>query len=74
MTYLAWHDPSTKRHAVTPFDRITRAIARYQRKYGRAPAVVLVHPGEGCEMQGIRIQPAAFVPSEYVYVGEIDAS
>jgi len=72
VTYIAWHDPSTKRHTVTPFDRITRAIARYHRKYGRAPSVALVHPGEGCEMQGIRIQPAPFVPSEYVYVGEME--
>ena len=72
MSYLGWHDPSTKQRTVSPFDRISRAIARYQRKYGRAPSVALVHPGEGCEMQGIRIQSAAFVPSEYVYVGEME--
>ena len=72
MSYLGWHDPSTKQRTVSPFDRISRAIARYQRKYGRAPSVALVHPGEGCEMQGIRIQPAPFVPSEYVYVGEME--
>ena len=72
MSYLGWHDPSTKQRTVSPFDRISRAIARYQRKYGRAPSVALVHPGEGCEMLGIRIQPAPFVPSEYVYVGEME--
>jgi len=72
MSYLGWHDPSTKQRTVSPFDRISRAIARYQRKYGRAPSVALVHPGEGCEIQGIRIQSAAFVPSEYVYVGEME--
>lgn len=72
MTYLGWHDPSTKQHAVSPFDRISRAIARYHRKYGREPSVVLVHAGEGAVIDGLRIQEAAFVPSGTVYVGEAE--
>jgi len=59
---LLWFDDDPGR-AVT--DKVARAVQRYQQKYGHAPDVCYVHPGQAPERE-LSIGPVKVLPAQAV--------
>lgn len=58
-------------------EKVKRAVAHYQRKYGHAPSVCFVHPsmlnGNGqqklLEAEGVEIRPGRAILPDHFWVG-----
>jgi hypothetical protein len=69
---LLWYDDDPER---TLIDKVSRAVNRYERKYGLAPDVCFVHPSalsdDGSEKSadGVLIAPLPTVLINHMWVG-----
>jgi hypothetical protein len=68
--YLGWYDPDKKKKAR---DKLADAVERYERKWGRRPAVALVNSVDApsaSEFPSLEVRVAAHVAPNTFFVGE----
>jgi len=65
--YLGWYDPDKKKKTST---KLAEAVERYEEKYGKSPAVVLVNPADAQEHPCIEVRVVAHVAPNTFFVGE----
>ena len=65
--YLMWQDSDRKKHARV---KIEEAAERFLEKYGRRPAVVLVHPDEQIGEVDLRVVARPTVHKGQYWVGD----
>jgi hypothetical protein len=65
--YLGWYDPDKKKKSGR---KLAEAVERYQEKYGKAPAVVLVNASDAQEYPGVEVRVVAHVAPNTFFVGE----
>lgn len=65
-TGMLWFDNST----ISLSDKVRKALAYYEKKYGRVPNVVLVHPSAGdAQIDGVTIRHYRPVLPGHIWVG-----
>ena len=70
--YLGWYDPDKKKAAGR---KLADAIARYERKWGKAPKVALMNAGDVTQLTedtGVEVRAAAHVAPNTFFVGDDD--
>ena len=70
--YLGWYDPDKKKAAGS---KLADAIARYERKWGKAPSVALMNAGDVIQLTddvGVEVRAAAHVAPNTFFVGDDD--
>jgi hypothetical protein len=65
--YLGWYDPDKKKPAAR---KLADAIARYEQKWGRKPAVALVNAADAIETDDLEIRVVPHVAPNTFFVGE----
>jgi hypothetical protein len=72
---LLWYDDDPGRSLE---DKVRRAAAHYERKYGHAPDLCFVHPGafngKARKIGGVEIRPGRSVLPHHFWVGVADAN
>ncbi len=66
---MLWYDDTAHRPLE---DKVARAAQHYERKYGQAPTLCLVHPSakNGTdEVNGVQIQAVRFVMPNCLFIG-----
>jgi hypothetical protein len=56
--YLGWYDPDKKKKSST---KLKEAVARYQEKYGKTPAVVLLNAADAQDYPGVEVRVVGHV-------------
>jgi hypothetical protein len=67
--FLMWYDNDRKKPARAKIDE---AVERFVEKYGRQPALVLVHPEEAVDEAALPVATRATVGRHQFWVGEPD--
>jgi hypothetical protein len=70
--YLGWYDPDKKKATGR---KLADAIARYERKWGKSPSVVLMNAADVLQLTddaGVDIRVAAHVAPNTFFVGDDD--
>lgn len=73
-TGLLWFDDNPN---ATLEDKVQRAAAHYECKYGQRPNLCFVHPAaldDGTTIASIRVQPRRSVPPNHFWLGVYDAN
>lgn len=65
--YLGWYDPDKKK---TSTIKLREAVERYQAKYGKSPAVVLLNAVDAQQYPGVEVRVVAHVAPNTFFVGE----
>lgn len=65
--YLGWYDPDRKK---TPERKLSEAIERYRRKWGRDPRVALVNALDATHYPGLEVRVVSHVAPNTFFVGE----
>jgi hypothetical protein len=68
--YLGWYDPDKKKN---PDRKLADAIYRYERKWGRKPAVALMNAADLAQLTedtGVEVRVAPHVAPNTFFVGE----
>jgi hypothetical protein len=65
--YLGWYDPDRKK---TTERKLSDAIERYRRKWGRDPQIALVNAADATHYPGLDIRVVGHVAPNTFFVGE----
>lgn len=65
--YLGWYDPDRKK---SPERKLSEAIERYRRKWGRDPQVALVNAADATHYPGLVVRVVGHVAPNTFFVGE----
>lgn len=65
--YLGWYDPDRKKSAER---KLSDAIERYRRKWGRDPQIALVNMADATHYPGLEVRVVGHVAPNTFFVGE----
>ncbi|MFL5735626.1 MAG: hypothetical protein ACJ78Q_20915 [Chloroflexia bacterium] len=68
--FLGWFDDTPKKSVV---EKIKEAVERYMVKFGEAPNVCLVSPGEVVTVDGVEVKAVEYVRPNHFWVGRVEA-